>query len=262
MKVAGSASGREVPSLAINNHSIDLELHSQRADIETSSDEYASRFSGPVGEYFLKVQEEITLSLLEPWQGCQVLDVGGGHGQLATSLVREGFRVTVAASDTACRARLDKALSPGSLRFEVCDLLALPFEDRSFDVVLAFRLLPHEENWAAQISEMCRVAKHAVIVDYPDIRSFNLFYRRLFALKKGFERNTRKFITFRRRDVVDEFRGRGFGSITLNPEFFAPMVVHRFLRCVPLSRSIEHISRILGLTRLLGSPVIVRARRQ
>jgi len=249
----------------MSNHSrvngVDCGRHSQRADIETSSDEYASRFSGPVGDYLLKVQEEITLSLLEPWQGCQVLDVGGGHGQLAVPLVREGFRVTVAASDAVCRARLDRALPPGSFRFEVCDLLAMPFEDRSFDVVLAFRLLPHEENWAAQISEMCRVAKHAVIVDYPDIRSFNLLYKSLFALKKGFERNTREFITFRRRDVVGEFRGSGFTAITSKPQFFAPMVVHRFLKRVPLSRSIERISSTLGLTRFFGSPVIVRARR-
>ena len=256
----------KVHSLGMSNYSrvneIACERHSQRADIETSSDEYATRFSGPVGEYFLKVQEEITLSLLEPWQGCQVLDVGGGHGQLAVPLVRKGFRVTVAASDTACRTRLDKALPPGSFRFEVCDLLMLPFEDRSFDVVMAFRLLPHEENWAAQISEMCRVAKHAVIVDYPDIRSFNLLYKSLFALKKGFERNTREFITFRLRDVAGEFRASGFAAITWKPQFFAPMVVHRFLKRVPLSRSIERISSMLGLTRLFGSPVIVRARRQ
>jgi SAM-dependent methyltransferase len=243
-------------------NSIDSERRSQRADIETSSDEYASRFSGPVGEYLLKVQEEMTLSLLEPWQGSQVLDVGGGHGQLAVPLVREGFRVTVAGSDAACRARLDRVLPPGSFRFEVCDLLALPFEDRSFDVVLAFRLLPHEENWAAQISEMCRVARHAVIVDYPDIRSFNLLYKSLFALKKGFERNTREFITFRRGDVAGEFRAGGFAAITWKPQFFAPMVVHRYLQRVPLSRSIERISSMLGLTRLFGSPVIVRACRQ
>lgn len=241
---------------------VDCERHSQRADIETSSDEYASRFAGPVGEYLLQVQEEVTLSLLEPWQGCQVLDVGGGHGQLAVPLVREGFRVTVAASDVACRERLDRALPPESFRFEVCDLLNLPFDDKSFDVVLAFRLLPHEENWAVQISELCRVAKHAVIVDYPDIRSFNLLYKSLFALKKGFERNTREFITYRRREVVGEFRASGFTAITLKPQFFAPMVVHRFLKRVPLSGSIERISSMLGLTRLFGSPVIVRARRQ
>jgi ubiquinone/menaquinone biosynthesis C-methylase UbiE len=200
--------------------------------------------------------------LLEPWKGCHVLDVGGGHGQLAAPLVREGFRVTVAGSDAACKARLDKALPPGSFRFEVCDLLAMPFEDRSFDVVIAFRLLPHEENWPAQISELCRVAKHAVIVDYPDIRSFNLLYKSLFAVKKGFEQNTREFITFRRADVIGEFRASGFAAITLKPQFFAPMVVHRFLKRVPFSRSIERISSMLGLTRLFGSPVIVRARRQ
>jgi hypothetical protein len=40
------------------------------------------------------------------------------------------------------------------------------------------------------------------------------------------------------------------------------MVVHRFLKRVPLSKNIERLSKMMGLTRLFGSPVIVRARRQ
>jgi len=34
----------------------------ETADIESSTEDYATRFSGPVGEYFLNVQTEITLS--------------------------------------------------------------------------------------------------------------------------------------------------------------------------------------------------------
>ena len=55
------------------------EVYSQKADIETSSEDYARRFSGKVGEYFLTVQSEITLQLLEQWEKAKVLDVGGGH---------------------------------------------------------------------------------------------------------------------------------------------------------------------------------------
>ena len=234
---------------------------SQQADIDTASDDYAGRFAGPVGEYFLKLQEEITISLIDAWRGARVLDVGGGHGQLAIPLVREGFAVTVAGSDPACRNRLDRALPADSFQFEVCDLLNLPFEDRSFDIVIAFRLLPHEEQWQRQIAEMCRVAKYAVVADYPDIRSFNFLYQSLFTMKKGFEKNTREFLLFRRSEIVRAFQQNGFADTTLKPQFFIPMVVHRFLRSVPLSRLLEGASAALGLRYLLGSPVIVRARR-
>jgi 2-polyprenyl-3-methyl-5-hydroxy-6-metoxy-1,4-benzoquinol methylase len=61
------------------------------ADVETSSEGYARRFSGEVGKYFLEVQTQITLELLKPWPRARVLDVGGGHGQLALPLVNAGY---------------------------------------------------------------------------------------------------------------------------------------------------------------------------
>ena len=48
------------------------EVYSQKADIETSSEDYAKRFSGKIGEYFLSVQTDLTLKLLEKWQNAKV----------------------------------------------------------------------------------------------------------------------------------------------------------------------------------------------
>ena len=55
------------------------EIISEKADIETSSEDYAKRFSGEVGKYFLDVQAKITLDLLKDLPNSSVLDVGGGH---------------------------------------------------------------------------------------------------------------------------------------------------------------------------------------
>ena len=76
-------------------------------DIETASDDYARRFSGEVGAYFLDVQARTTLSLLEPWPGARVLDVGGGHGQVAIPLAENGFDVTVTGSSDECKVVAD-----------------------------------------------------------------------------------------------------------------------------------------------------------
>jgi SAM-dependent methyltransferase len=231
-------------------------------DIETSSEDYARRFSGAVGAYFLDVQTSITLRLLAPWPGARVLDVGGGHAQLAPSLVANGYRVTVAGSEEVCRERLDRSLPPGSFEFRVCDLLHLPFPDRSFDVVLAFRLLAHLEGWQRSVAEMCRVADKALIVDYSDSRSFNSLYGPLFDWKRRLEGNTRSFITFRPGDVPAACRRHGFGRQVVQREFFVPMVVHRAVGRSGFSRTVEKASAALGLTRALGSPVILRAQRE
>jgi SAM-dependent methyltransferase len=231
-------------------------------DIETSSEDYARRFSGEAGAYFLDVQTSLTLRLLAPWPGARVLDVGGGHAQLAPPLVAHGYRVTVVGSEEVCRERLDRSLPPGSFDFRACDLLDLPFPDRSFDVVLAFRLLAHLERWQDAVAEMCRVADKALIVDYSDSRSFNSLYGPLFDWKRRLEGNTRSFITFRPGDVPGACRRHGFGRQVVQREFFVPMVVHRAVGRSGFSRTVEKAGAALGLTRALGSPVILRAQRE
>lgn len=227
-------------------------------DIETASDAYARRFTGAVGAYFLEVQANSVLRLLKPWPHATVLDVGGGHCQLAVPLVESGFPVTVVGSSEACRTRLDSLLPERSFHFKQCNLLELPYENDSFDVVLAFRLLTHLANWQAVIGELCRVARQAVIVDYPDIRSMNAFSGLLFPAKKSIEGNTRPFVCFRTSEVLSEFSRRGFVSPVLYRQFAVPMVVHRLLGSAAVSRATEATVRFIGLTRCLGSPVIAR----
>jgi len=230
----------------------------ESADVETSSEGYARRFSGEVGKYFLDLQTQIALELLTPWPGAKILDIGGGHGQLAPPLVEAGFQVTVAGSSPACQRRLSRLLPDGSYDFKVGNLLSLPMENNSFDVVLSFRLLPHLESWPALIAECCRLAAKAVIVDYPDIRSINVFSRIFFRVKKAIEKNTRPFTCFSRREIVSEFSIHHFGHPLFRPEFFIPMALHRALKNGPRSRQLESVCRHLGLTAFLGSPVILR----
>jgi SAM-dependent methyltransferase len=230
-------------------------------DVETSSEEYAGRFSGEVGRWFLDVQSRIVLDLLAPWPGARVLEVGGGHAQLSPALVERGYQVTVAGSTEGCRARLDRALAPGSFEFRACDLMALPFPDRSFDAVVSIRLLTHLDRWRDQMAELCRVAGRAVTVDYPDSRSFNRLYDVLFSWKKAVEGNTRTYRIFKPGEIAVEAARHGFGKPVERRQFFLPMVVHRALKNARLSRLSEGASAAAGLTRWLGSPVLLRMER-
>ena len=81
-------------------------------DLVSSSDEYARRFGGPVGEYFLNVQTKIVRSFLPSPENCRVLDVGGGHAQLAVPLIADGYDVTVLGSDDCCRLCIRQVSRP------------------------------------------------------------------------------------------------------------------------------------------------------
>lgn len=236
------------------NHS----FYKETADIETSSEDYARRFYGKIGEYFLDVQAVLTLDLLKSFPKASVLDVGGGHVQLAVPLINNGFKITIVGSADVCRKRLDKLLKPYSFEYYTCNLLELPFENNKFDVVLAYRLLPHTSHWERLISEMCRIAKKCVIIDYPDARSFNIMYKLMFRAKRALEGDTRSFCLFTRKQLVREFSKHQFGQPVFKPEFFIPMVIHRELKSMPISRLLECISHKLGLTSLFGSPIILR----
>lgn len=237
-------------------------LRREDADVETSSEGYASRFGGEVGRWFLEVQTAIALEMLADHPGARVLDVGGGHGQLAVPLVEHGFDVTVAGSSEICRERLDRLLPRDTFAFQACDLLRLPFADRSFDVVVAFRLIAHFERWRELVRELCRVAERTVILDYSDARSFNVLYGPLFRLKKAIEGNTRTFVTFRPGQVAAELGRHGFGRPETRRQFFVPMVVHRAVGRAGFSRGVERVSGLCGLIRAFGSPVILRAERK
>ncbi len=232
---------------------------SETADIETASDDYAARFSGAVGSYFLEVQARLTLDLLQDLPHASVLDIGGGHAQLTMPLINNGFTVTVTGSADICRARLDRYCQPGSFQYLTCDSLNLPFADKQFDVVMAFRLLPHTDQWQRLIQEMCRVARKTVILDYPDKRSANILYDLIFDLKKNMEGNTRTYTLFSRQELRNELQKNHFFPPVFRPEFFVPMVIHRKLKNPALSRTLEAISQVSGLTSLFGSPIILRS---
>jgi 2-polyprenyl-3-methyl-5-hydroxy-6-metoxy-1,4-benzoquinol methylase len=233
----------------------------EEPDVETSSEAYARRFSGPVGRFFLELQASTTLELLRPCPAARLLDVGGGHGQVTGPLVGAGFDVTILASTPACIERVRGHVEAGRARFTSGPLMASGLPDRGFDVVLSYRLISHVKDWPALVAELCRLAGRAVVIDYPSRRSVNAFAEALFSLKKHVEKNTRPFTVFRDADIARAFAAHGFRITARRAQFFFPMALHRALRLAPLSRISETAARVCGLTALLGSPVILRAER-
>ena len=236
----------------------------ENADIDSSSDQYARRFGGAVGQWFLAVQTRLTLDALAGLPaGARILDVGGGHAQVAPPLIEAGYRVTVAGSDESCGHRLQPWTSAGRCTFDVADLLHLPYPDASFDAVISYRMIAHSIDWTRLIAELCRVAADRVLIDYPAKRSVNIVSERLFDMKQSIEAgSTRRFALYDRQDIGQAFWAAGFRVTAERPQFLMPMALYRLAGSALFARMAEWPGRYLGLTRLLGSPVIVRADRR
>jgi SAM-dependent methyltransferase len=232
------------------------------ADVEAATEAYAARFAGPVGAWFLDVQGRTMLELLPGGPApLRVLDVGGGHAQLVPYLLEAGHDVTVLGSHPRCAARLTEWLERDRCRFHVGNLAASPYAAAAFDVVLSFRMLAHVANWRGFLDELCRVASRSVILDYASLRSLNRFAGVSFGLKRRLETGTRTFRTFNPAALRDAFAERGFRVAESRSQYMLPMVLHRTIGSIRMVRALEGVALRAGLTRRLGSPVIVRADR-
>jgi SAM-dependent methyltransferase len=233
---------------------------SARPDLESSGQDYAGRFAGETGAFLLERQEEACRQLLAGrTPPGRVLDLGGGHGQLAPALVRAGWEVTIAESEDAPREVLAEAMQDLPYERVTVDFLHLPYPADAFDLVLGFRLVTHEPDWPELLREMIRVSRGPVLFDYPDLRSANVLYAALFALKKRFEKNTRSYTVLTRRQVRTALRLAGARPADAVGQFFFPMVVHRALRRAAWSRTLERAAARMGLSAAFGSPRVVRA---
>lgn len=231
-------------------------------DIETSSDDYASRFGGRAGAYFLKRQSQSVDDLLKGAKMLSVLDVGGGHGQLIPLFIEHRYDLTVLGSDDSCGDRIREGFSDSDVKFITGNLLSLPFPNQSFDLVVSVRLISHIENPEILIREFCRVAKHSIIIDYPSWYSLNALTPLLFYLKKGIEGNTRTYTSFRKQKLAEKFQKYGFQIERSNKQFLLPMFIHRVLKGARWLQVVENAFAWTRLTSLIGSPVIIRADRK
>jgi len=236
-------------------------MTTEQPDIESSTQDYASRFSGPIGEWFLTVQEQgterqISPLTTDPNQSLSILDAGGGHGQNIPWLVRNNHNITVLGSDKSCANLIQSFLQNDEVQFETGSLLSMPFIDQSYDVAISYRMLPHLNHWRQHIAELCRVSRVRVVVDFPTLYSINYFSDQLFSLKKGIEKNTRPFTLFREQDIVTEFARHGFSPVHKYPQFLLPMALYRALKKPKLAAMLEQLFRTSGLTQTFGSPVI------
>jgi SAM-dependent methyltransferase len=144
-----------------------------------------------------------TMSVLAPFlrsrsgQTTRILDLGTGIADLPEYIVQwaaaqplnidieltavDANPVTVDYANAALKQRLPKALQ-SKIRVEVADALALPYADKSFDVVMGAMFLHHfaQENAIAIVKSMQRISRYGIIIN--DLHRHPLAYLGIYAI--------------------------------------------------------------------------------
>lgn len=120
----------------------------------------------------------------EGYTSCHILDIACGGGLLSNQLAVAGHHVTgidLSRSSLEVAKKNDKT---DSVKYIEGDALSLPFDDQTFDVVLAMDFLEHVDNPLHAIAEASRVCKEGGLFFF---HTFNRNWYSYFLAIKGVE---------------------------------------------------------------------------
>ncbi len=130
-------------------------------DLEGLPAAYAAWRDSLLGQITDALEQKLILDLVGPPAGLRILDVGCGDGILTVELSKRGAHATgidpSEAMIAAARRRAER--HAGHASFRIARVEALPFDDASFDVVVAVATLCFVEDAAIAVKEMTRVLK-------------------------------------------------------------------------------------------------------
>jgi SAM-dependent methyltransferase len=221
------------------------------------------RFSGPIGQLIASSQEAVVARFLEPIGGRTILDVGTGTGRAAIALARRGAVVTGvdASQEMLAVARTRAADQHAAVSFVHGDAHGLAFDDRSFDAVVCLRVLMHTPDWRLSLGELCRVARHRVVFDYPALASAAAMQAAARRIAAAAGSRVEAYRVFSDRSVARVLAARGFRVADRHRQFVLPIALHKGMGSAALTTRVEGALGRLGLRALLGSPVTVVAER-
>ncbi len=169
-------------------------------DAGTAAAYAAERFTTGSGPAADRREREALAEMLDRAalpRGARVLDCPAGAGRFADLLAARGLSTVAADQSTEMLAHAARALSAASLprRLAAADATALPFADRSFDLVLCHRLLhhlPEEAQRRALLRSLAAASRRWVVVSFFDARSLQHLRR---AIRRPFRPSARHAVT-------------------------------------------------------------------
>ena len=221
------------------------------------------KYGSLFGKY-LRDQEISKLTSLIDSDCETILDVGSGTGKISiSSILSEHKVVSLDSSYSMLEYSKIKAnkLYVGYTPV-VCDSDNICFKDSSFDCVIVSRVLMHCYDWNKTLSEICRVSGKIIILDFPNLISSSGLDALFKRAAKNLNKDIISYRTFKVSVVIDELANHGFLPVYIERGFFLPLMIHRILDKPEFTDRLERLFRSTGITKLLGSPVILKAARK
>jgi SAM-dependent methyltransferase len=232
------------------------------ADPETARTFDQGRFGGPVGELIKLTQERAVFSGLPDISGWKVVDVGAGTGRFTIPFLERGAKVIACDASEHMLKILQSKTSSAELQTRIIDAHELPFENKSFDCAISFRILMHLPDWKKALAELCRVSKDWLLFDFPPRRGFLTFAPLVHLLKKPFSKKLQAYQVIAVCEVREQLGNHGFEIQSVDHGFFLPITAHRIVGSSGFTRGSEKLFSTIHLTRHFGSPVTIFARRK
>ena len=222
-----------------------------------------ARFSGPIGRLLADTQEQVIAGFLAPLAGATILDVGTGTGRAAIALAQRGAIVTgVDASAEMLSVARRRALDAGvAVTFVEGDAHALAMPPQSFDAVVCLRVLMHTPDWRRSLGELCRVARHRVLLDYPALSSAAALQSASRRITHALGARVEAYRVFSAHAIEAALEAHGFRVADRHKQFVLPIAFHKLLSSASATARIEGTLAAIGLRGLLGSPVTLVAER-
>jgi SAM-dependent methyltransferase len=236
--------------------------HYADADVAAGFD--ALRFGGPIGELVADEEARLIVEFAGDVAGAAVLDAGTGTARAALALATRGARVTgLDYSREMLRVGQARvARTQAAVRLLRGDAQRLPFADRRFDVTVSVRLLMHVPDWRQALTELCRVTRRRVVIDYPARRSAAALQAIGRRLLHAAGRPTEPYRVFADGAIDAACRAAGFRVRDRHRHFVLPIALHKAIGTRGFTTASERVLRAAGLAAFAGSPVTLVAERE
>jgi len=222
------------------------------------------RFGGAIGQFIKKTQQDLVFHTLPDVKSWKVADIGAGTGRITIPFLEAGASVSACDASVPMLEVLKEKIKSPNLQVFAIDAHQLEFENQSYDCAVSFRLLLHVVDWKKVLSEICRISKDWIIIDFTAHRGFyvlassSLWYK----VRNVTSKVVQPYRTIPVPEVKTELEKHGFEIIKEDSGYFLPLVIYRKIGSPGFMKAAERLFGAIGLTGVAGSPCTIFARRK